>query len=400
MLSVDQCRPSAPCGSCEFCCEESQMTQLVPRYRSTRLADVSAERVSWLWPGRLPLGKIVLLDGDPSIAKSTLALDLGARVTTARPMPGETLATVPASAVVLMAAEDGLADTIRPRLDAAGADPALVHHFDAVVRVDDNGVEHWQPPTIPDDLAALEALIVATGAVLVVVDVLMAYLSGRADSHRDQDVRRALAELGEIADRTGACVVLIRHLRKSRGSAMYSGGGSIGIIGVARAGLIAAFDPDDDTGERRVLAVTKSNLAAMPPSLGYRLVTDDDHEVGRIEWTGTSTHSADSLMATGDPAERSSLAIAREWLLGHLKSGGEVGHLSRDVITDARDGHDITEKTLRRAGKDIGVIAYQRDRKWWWKLPPDGQMANAVLGHVSPEDDGDGDLPADDEGLF
>ncbi|MGI8757153.1 MAG: AAA family ATPase [Acidimicrobiales bacterium] len=108
-------------------------------YRSTRLADVVPERVEWLWSGRLPRRKLVVLDGDPTVGKSTLMLDLVARITTGRPMPGETFATVLPSDVVLLAAEDGLADTIRPRLDAAGADCARVHHLDAVPVIGDEG---------------------------------------------------------------------------------------------------------------------------------------------------------------------------------------------------------------------------------------------------------------------
>jgi putative DNA primase/helicase len=320
-------------------------------YRSTVLADVTPERVSWLWPGRLPAGKLVVLDGDPSVGKSTLVLDLAARVTTGRPMPGEDLACVPPSSVVLLAAEDGLADTIRPRLDAAGADPARVHHLDAVAHVDDDGNTTYVPPSIPEDLAALEKLIVDTGAVLVVIDVLMAYLSGRHDSHRDQDVRRALARLAEIADRTGACIVLLRHLRKTRGAAMYAGGGSIGIIGVARSALIAAVDPTDDSGTRRVLAVSKSNLAAAPSALGYRLTTDEHLDVARIDWLGATSHTADDLMAAPDAEDRSALDEAVEWLLLALAGGGRP---KREIITEARP-EGITQRTLERAAKRTGV---------------------------------------------
>ena len=121
--------------------------------------------------GWLPRGKLVVLDGDPEVGKSTLMNDVAARVSKGRPMPGERLPCVPRSNVVLMAAEDGLADTIRPRLDAAGADTTRIHHLDAVARVGEDGRTRWVPPTIPDDLDALEAMIVATGAQLVVVDM-------------------------------------------------------------------------------------------------------------------------------------------------------------------------------------------------------------------------------------
>jgi hypothetical protein len=202
-----------------------RLTQLqssagLARFRSTRLADVEPERVRWLWPGHLPLGKLVVLDGDPDVGKSTLALDFVARTTTGRPFPGEDQAAAPASDVVLLAAEDGLADTIRPRLDAAGADVTRIHHLDRVRHVDTDGHEHWALPSIPEDVDALDQLVTTTSARLIVVDVLMAYLSGRADSFKDADVRRCLEPLSDLADRHSCCVLLLRHLRKSRSSAL------------------------------------------------------------------------------------------------------------------------------------------------------------------------------------
>lgn len=341
------------------------------RYRATRLADVTAERVEWLWPGRLPRGKLVVLDGDPSVGKSTVTLDLVARVTTGRPMPGEQLVTVPPSDVVLLAAEDGLADTIRPRLDAAGADCARVHHLDAVPTTDEEGVVRLRPPVIPGDADAIEALVVATGAVLVIVDVLMAYLDGRSNSYRDQDVRGALAPLVAVAERTEATIVVLRHLTKAPGgAAIYRGGGSIGIIGAARAALLAAIDPDDDTGTRRVLAPTKSNLGPPAPAMGYQLVTDDDRGCARVEWLGATAHTADALVAA--PAtddERGALDDAVDWLRSMLAKGprprAELGRLAR--------GEGIADRTLARARERTGVVAnrdeHAHGRPSMWALP-------------------------------
>lgn len=339
---------------------------LAPSFRSTRLADVEPERVTWLWPRRLPRGKLVTLDGDPDVGKSTLALDWCALITTAQPFPGEDLACVPASDVVLMAAEDGLADTIRPRLDVAGADVTRVHHFDAVARVDDDGNTIWVPPSIPEDLPALEALILATGAVLVVIDVLMAYLSGRADSHRDQDVRRALLPLAELADRTGACIILVRHLRKSRGSAMYAGGGSIGIVGSVRSGMVAAAALDDESGRRRVLARTKGNLAEGWSSLAYIITADDPMGPARVEWLGEVDTTADALMAFPDGEERSKLQSAKALLTERLSA---VCTLSRELEEEAREALDVSRRTLITARQELGVVAFQRGKQWRLKLP-------------------------------
>ena len=233
---------------------------------TTRLADVQPERVSWLWPGRIPVGKLVTLDGDPGLGKSTLALDITATITTAGTWPDGSICGYP-GAVLLMSAEDGLADTVRPRLDAAGADVTKVHAVDGVP-VDADGT--LRPPTLADVLA-LEEAIHRTGARLLVIDVVMAYLPDGTDSHKDQDIRRVLSRLAALADRTGCTVLLLRHLNKAKGGdPLYRGGGSIGIVGAARAGLLVAPDPDDP--ERRVLASVKSNLGPAPESLAYRLV--------------------------------------------------------------------------------------------------------------------------------
>ncbi len=355
----------APCPEC------NGDRPLAPRYKSTRLADVTPARVTWLWPAWVPRGMLTVLDGPPGAGKSTLVLDLAARVSTGRPMPGEDLACVPPSAVIIMTAEDPLAEVVRPRLDVAGADVTRVHHLDAVARVDDDDNVRWMPPTIPDDLAALEALIVDTGAVLVIVDVLMAYLNGRHDSYRDQDVRAALAPLAAVAERTGAAIVMLRHPRKSGGSAMAAGGGSIAIGGAARSWLAAGPDPSDETGERRVLAPVRPSLARMPPSLGYRLAASADPDYAIVEWLGTVDVTADRLYEPRESDDERSemqrcLDFLHEYLNGHES-------LSKDLEDAAYNGHGFHRATLLRAKKRAGVEAFQRDRKWWLRLPSDAQ---------------------------
>ncbi len=224
---------------------------------------VAPQRVAWLSPGRIPLGRLTVLDGDPGLGKSTVTLDLAARVTTGRPMPNG--APGVGGGVVILSAEDGVADTIRPRLDAAGA---------ACARVRVVGVDHALL-AIPGDLPELERAIADVGPVLVVVDPLSAYLGATVNSWRDQDVRRALGPLAGLTERTGAAIVVVRHLTESGGaSPLYRGGGSIGIIGAARSGLLVAPEPDDDA--RRVLAPrrrTSRRTRHRSPSGPSRLTT-------------------------------------------------------------------------------------------------------------------------------
>jgi hypothetical protein len=322
-----------------------------------RVSDVSRERVQWLWPGRMPRGKLVMVDGDPGLGKSTLMLDCAAKISTGSPWPDG--APCDCGDVILLSAEDGIADTIRPRLEAARADLDRVHAFQAVLAEDGQAA----PPSIPRDLDTLERVVEETGALLVIVDVLSAFLSSHVDSHRDQDVRSALMPLAKLAERTGACVVALRHLNKAGGAnALYRGGGSIGIIGAARVGMLVAPDPED--GSR---AVTKSNLAAIPPSLVYRIVTDDEFECGRIAWDGESRHSAGDLLAgPSNDEERSArdeaVEFLRDVLAGCPMPAREVKRLAREA--------GIAERTLDRARKRAGVVTRKEGfgGKWVWAL--------------------------------
>ena len=184
--------------------------------RTVRLSDVEPEAVSWLWPGYLPRGKLVILDGDPGVAKSTVCLDLAARVSAGAPMPDGTGGGRPAD-VLLLSAEDGLADTIRPRLGAAGADVTRVHALTEVAELREDGRLTKRPASLPADLPEVERIIRESQVALVIVDLLMAYLAGAVDAHRDQDVRRVLHQLAGIADRHRCTVVVVRHLNKAGG---------------------------------------------------------------------------------------------------------------------------------------------------------------------------------------
>ncbi len=344
----------------------------------TRLSDVVPEAVSWLWPGRIPAGKLVTLDGDPSLGKSTLAMAFAAIITTGGRWPDGTRCEFPGD-VVLLAAEDGLADTIRPRLDAAAADVTRVHAVEGVSSVDpDTGASYLRPPTLAD-VDALHELVVRVGARLLVVDVLMAYLPAGTDSHKDQDIRRVLSRLGTLADTTGCTVLLLRHLNKAKGGdPMYRGGGSIGIVGAARAGMLVARDPDDD--DLRVLASTKSNLGPAPDALTYRLVDGNTFGVARVKWEGTSTHDARALLADhGDGEDRPERDGAAAWLTDYLTEHTKAP--SKDVKVAARK-EQISDRTLQRAAQQVRVEYVQEGfpRSTYWRLPD----SHATTGATDP----------------
>src|SRR5687768_15737818 len=267
------------------------------------------------------------MDGDPGLGKSTATADLSGRVTTGKPWPDGQAGCAPAG-VVLLSAEDGLGDTIRPRLEAAGADLDRVAALTGITAWDEEtGEAYERMPALPRDIPSVRSAVEQVAAAVVVIDPLMAYLGGDVNSHRDQDVRRALAPLAKMAEETGAAVLLVRHNTKGGGSnALYRGGGSIGIIGAARLGFTFARDPEDEG--RVIVACTKANITAMPPSLAYRLVDAPDLGCARVEWhDGPVAYTAEDLLAASQETadDRADRNDAAGWLRSYLaERGGEV----------------------------------------------------------------------------
>lgn len=342
-----------------------------PQPVAVTLADVEPVTVTWLWEGRIPAGKLVVLDGDPSLGKSTLSLTMAAHISTGRAWPDAS--ACPVGDVVILSAEDGMADTVRPRLDAAGGDPARVHALTAVEFMDSGGTVSTRLPTL-DDLDVIDHLIRSTSARLVIVDVLMAYLPEKKKSSSDQDMRSVLHRYATLAEATGCTVLVLRHLRKSEaGNPLYRGGGSIGIIGAARAGMVVAPDPDAEEGDdRRVLAWTKSNLAKMPPSLAYRLVSAPGSHVARVDWCGESEHGAAALLSAAPDSQPGERDEAVAWLLDYLESHGGEAIAGQVIGAGAKAG--IAKRTLQNARKRAGVVTRKGSMGggWVWAIPVEG----------------------------
>jgi hypothetical protein len=331
------------------------------------LSTVRPERVAWLWPGRIPLGKLTILDGDPGLGKSVMTMDIAARLSAGLGMPDG--APCAPGGVVVMNAEDGLADTILPRLLAAGADPERVLALDTIP-----AGEAERLPSLPNDLGYLRLCIRQVQARLVIVDPIMAFLGGEVNAHRDQDCRRALHPLAAMAEETGAAVLVVRHLNKlAGGNPLYRGGGSIGIIGAARSGLLVAKDPDNP--DRRVLASAKCNLAKLPPSLAYDLTPGEEGGL-RVGWRGESPHTAESLLAAPrDDEERDAVREAVEVLRAVLGNG----RLSATEVKSQARKAGVSERTLTRAKSMLGIrarlVGFGRDGKWYWSLPEDAEIS-------------------------
>lgn len=339
--------------------------------------DVATRRVEWLWKGRIPYGKVTLFDGQPGQSKSTVALDIAARLTKGRAMPDGAEPERGAGGVLVVSAEDAIDDTIAPRLVAAGVERSRVRFFK--MARDEHGI--IVPLSIPDDLRRLARTVDEHDVHLVVIDPLVAFLSERTDSHNDASIRRALGPLNLMAEETGVAAIGIRHLNKAIGlSAIDRGGGSVGIGANARSVLIFADHPDDEEHPGlRVMASAKGNLAARPATLGYRVdeepvTLDDGNVVGHpvIAWRRDPVElSADQLVGYRLDARRETperdAAVA--WLRDALADGPvPVGELQ-----ERAQGADLSWRTVERA--KTGVARSERKRhddgstgQWLWRL--------------------------------
>ncbi len=326
---------------------------------TVRLADVAPERVAWRWSNRLPLGKLTIIEGDPGVGKSHVSLAIATAVTLGAPLPGDTERWSPAD-VLILSAEDGAADTLRPRLEAMGADLTRVRVLTAVRGVD--GREHF--PSLVDDLPSVDELLGGGGFELVIVDPINAYLGG-VDGFKDIDVRSALGPLGAMAERHNVSLVVIRHLTKgARDRAIYRGAGSIAYSAAARSVLLVGANPRDP--RERAVVCTKHNLAPDSPAIGFQI------DAGRFLWRGESALTAADLLAPDPgPGERAE-DTARDFLREALAGGAR---LASDILAEAIAA-GIAERTLNRAKKALGIVAThegERGRrgggKWSWSLP-------------------------------
>jgi hypothetical protein len=335
-----------------------------------RVADVQPEEVSWIWPGRVARRKVNLLVGDPGLGKSMITLDAAARITRGTAWPDGGLA--PLGDVVILTAEDGIADTVRPRLDLHGADVTRVHALYAVRET--TGIERTL--SLATDIGPLEQAIGDTKAVLVVIDPLSAYL-GMANSYRDSDVRRILAPLHALAERTGAAIWGVMHLTKDQQrQALYRGQGSIAFVGAARLVLAVGADPDDENHERRFLMPVKSNLCAPAATLAYRIVSEGAR--GRLVWEASPVDGVDvnAVLAPQRPEET---GVARRDAEAFLRNYLKNGRAPQRDIEQAAKVAGIARRTLYRAKRALGVesilVGFGRNGRWHWRLPSASEVA-------------------------
>lgn len=330
----------------------------IPVAHTVRMSSVAPQSIKWLWPSRIALGKLSICAGDPGLGKSLALTSMAAHVSTARQWPDGS--ACPSGSVILVSGEDDPGDTIRPRLDAAGADVARVHLLQSVH--DQRGERGFNLADVP----ALGALLETLGdCKLIVIDPVSAYLAG-TDSHKNSDIRALLTPLAQMAASHCVAVVAVSHLNKAQaGSALSRVTGSLAFVAAARAAYVVARCPDDPA--RRLVLPIKNNLGNDRTGLSYRIA--EERGVPFVVWDHEPvTVTADEALAPTQDVPRSARGDAVEFLSGLLS----VLPVPVDDIKREAKEAGFSWATVRRAKDEIGAKSKKSgfDKAVWsWYLP-------------------------------
>ena len=306
------------------------------------MRDVEVESVSWLWYPFIPYGKVTIIQGDPGEGKTTLVLQIIARLTKGECIIGEKEQS-PIN-VIYQTAEDGLADTIKPRLLSADADCSKV------LVIDDRDT----PLTMRD--VRLEQAIVETNAKLVVLDPIQGFLGADVDMHRANEIRPIMKHISELAEKYKCAIILIGHMNKcSVGKSAYRGLGSIDFQAAARSVLIVGRIKDEP--EVRVVCQTKSSLAPEAKAVAFRL----NEETG-FEWIGELDITADDLLSGTVKGTKKQAAMD---FLENLLADGQMPQ--KEIIELARQ-KGISDKTLRNAKDELKIKSKRVNNQWHWSF--------------------------------
>ena len=312
-------------------------------YRLINMADVEAKEVSWLWHPYIPYGKITIIQGDPGEGKTTFILHLAALLSKGDKLPCDDEARMPVN-VIYQTAEDGLEDTIKPRLVEAGAD------FSRILVID----ESKEGLSMTDE--RLVRAIKETGARMVILDPIQAYLGSNVDMHRANEIRPVLKQLGNIAEQYQCAIILIGHMNKASGSkSTYRGLGSIDFQATARSVLVVGRIKEDPT--LRIIAHDKSSLAEEGKSIAFRL----DRNYG-FTWEGNYDISVEELLSGESRGQKSKDARA---FLAEILAEGQIAYTD---IEEAAKDRGIKKKTLWNAKKEMNIDSVKVGKQWYWML--------------------------------
>ena len=312
--------------------------------RLIKMSDVEPTKVEWLWYPYIPYGKVTIIQGDPGEGKTTLILNLAALLSKGEKLPESEEKSDPIN-IIYQTAEDGLSDTVKPRLIAAKADD------ERITVIDESKLEL----SLTDE--RLEQAIIETKAKLVILDPLQAYIGANVDMHRANEIRPVMKHLAEVAQRQQCAVVLIGHLNKAMGmKSSYRGLGSIDIPASARSVLLVGRIKDNPTV--RVMAQIKSSLAPEGEPIAFEL----NKETG-FRFIGKYDISIDDLL--NGVATTSKLEQAEKLLRDMLSDGSSIKQKQLQQQAKIRN---ISERTLNEAKKNVGVKSFRSNNEWYWKL--------------------------------
>ena len=306
--------------------------------------EVPVEEVEWLWYPYIPFGKLTIIHGDGGEGKTTLILQLAALLSRGEKLPCDSTEREPIK-VIYQTAEDGLGDTIKPRLLAGNADCSQIKVID----------ESEATLTMLDE--RIEKAIVETGARALILDPVQAYIGAKVDMNRANEVRAILSQLGQIAGQYRCAIILVGHLNKAQGNkSNYRGLGSIDFQATARSVLIVGRLKDNP--QIRVMVQDKSSLAPEGEPIAFEL----DKENG-FRWLGHYDISADDLLC-GIPREKKS-EQAENLILEYLSQG----KYPQQALLKKAQAIGISKRVLDEAKKALNVRSLKEGSQWYWELP-------------------------------
>ncbi|MDY6243551.1 AAA family ATPase [Roseburia sp. 499] len=317
------------------------------------MEDVVSKEVEWLWYPYIPYGKITIIEGDPGEGKTTLVLKLAAALSRGLPLPCDDDKEYEPIHIIYQTAEDGIEDTIKPRLEKAGADCSMIRVID----------ETDKELSMTDD--RLEQAIIDTGARLIILDPIQAYIGATVDMHRANEIRPVLKHLGIIAEKHNCAIILIGHMNKASGSkSTYRGLGSIDIQATARSVLLVARLRDKPN--IRIMAHDKSSLAPAGDAIGFEMTEDNG-----MVCIGPYDITIDELLSGNEGRGKKKLDIAENFIKEYFGANKVIP--SNEIMMEAAK-RSIKRNTLLSAKKKLGITSDKEKAEdgtiyWTWVMP-------------------------------
>ena len=309
-----------------------------------KMSEIQSQEVAWLWYPFIPYGKLTIVQGDPGDGKTTLVLNIAAKLSRGEGIDSEMKLTEPLT-VIYQSAEDGLADTVKPRLEVAGADCENISVIDESVK----------SLSMIDE--RLEEAVIRTKAKLLILDPIQAYLGGGMDMNRANEARDLTKKLAALAEKYQCAIVLVGHMNKAAGNkAAYRGMGSIDFFAVARSVLLVGRVE----GEANIRAVVqiKNNLAAFGHPKAFELSEDGFH------WLGDYEITVDEVL--GGIAPKTNKLEQAKRLLRELAETNNA--MQSNEIFNLAEEQSISRRTLENAKKELGIRAKRINNSWYWEL--------------------------------